>query len=151
MARWAVVLAVLAAVGAIAYLWRRREGRFAEAEGSFDRADLGLGPRERPSAVVVEFSGIDCAPCRTVEARLRGIATRVPELKVIAIDAGERLDLAGRYEVRRVPTVFVADENLRIIWRASGVPSEEAIMRVLLGPDWAGRPHPWRPSPAERR
>jgi len=28
------------------------------------------------------------------------------------------------------------------VWRASGVPSEDAIMKALLGPEWAGRPHP---------
>ena len=39
-------------------------------------------------------------------------------------------------------TLFVLDEDLRVIWRASGVPSEDAIRTALLGPDWAGRPHP---------
>jgi thiol-disulfide isomerase/thioredoxin len=145
-----IAVGVLGLVGGLTLAWRRREGRFSEADGVFARADLGLGVREKPSAVVVEFSGADCAPCRTVEARLGEIAARVPELKVVSIDAGDRVDLAGRYEVRRVPTVFVADENLRIIWRASGVPSEDAIMTALLGPDWAGRPHPLKRHAAER-
>ena len=52
------------------------------------------------------------------------------------------MEVADRHEVRRVPTVFVLDPDLRVIWRASGVPSEDAIRTALLGPDWAGRPSP---------
>lgn len=139
------MLGVVGAVAALSLWWRAREGRFAEARGDFQRADLGLGRRERPSAVLVEFSGEGCAPCRTVEARLRKLAAEVPEVRVVSIDAGERMDLADRYGVRRVPTVFVAGGDLRIVWRASGVPSEDAIRRALLGPDWTGRPHPEAP------
>jgi len=40
-----------------------------------------------------------------------------------------------------VPTVFVTDPDLRIRWRASGVPTEQAIVNALLGPEWAGRPN----------
>ncbi|MGH2726967.1 MAG: thioredoxin family protein, partial [Actinomycetota bacterium] len=101
-----------------------------------------IGPSERPAAVLVEFSGENCAPCTTVENRLHKLAGELPDVRVVSIDAGERLDLADRYSVRRVPTVFVTDPQLRVIWRASGVVSEEALRGALLGPDWAGRPHP---------
>lgn len=137
-----IAIAVAVATAAFAWWWRRREGRFTEGSGRFDRADIGLGWRDRPSAVLVEFFGEHCAPCTVVEQRVRTIASEVPDVAVAQIDAGARLDLAGRYEVRRVPTLFVADSDLRIIWRASGVPSEVAIRAALLGPDWAGRPHP---------
>jgi thiol-disulfide isomerase/thioredoxin len=140
--RLAVVLAMVAGVALVTLWWRRREGRFTEAHGVLERSDLGLGWRDKPSAILVEFFGEDCAPCTTVEARLHEIARGVPDVRVVQIDAGRRLDLADRYGVRRVPTVLVADGDLRIIWRASGVPSEDAIKSALLGPDWAGRPHP---------
>jgi thiol-disulfide isomerase/thioredoxin len=142
MIRLAVILGVLAVIGAVTLWWRRREGRFAEAHGRFDRTDLGIERRERPSAILVEFWGENCAPCVTVQERLERIASEVPDVRIVGIDAGARMDLSDRYEVRRVPTVFVADSDLRIIWRASGVPSEDAIRGALLGPDWAGRPHP---------
>jgi len=90
----------------------------------------------------VEFFGEDCAPCTIVQARIEKISVEIGEVSVVSIDAGARMDLADRYEVRRVPTLFVTDPDLRIIWRASGVPSEDAIRQALLGPDWAGRPHP---------
>lgn len=149
--RLGIVLGVVALTGLAALWWRRREGRFAEAHGTFERSDLGLGWRERPSALLVEFTGEGCAPCRTVEARLRKLAAELPDVRVVTIDAGERLDLAGRYHVRRVPTVFVADPELRVIWRASGVPSEEALRDALLGPDWAGRPRPEDRAPLRGR
>lgn len=140
--RLAVVAGVVLAVAVLSLWWRRREGRFAEAEGDFAPDELGLARGERPSAVLVEFWGENCAPCRTVETRLAKIAGEIPDVRVVGIDAGNRLDIANRHEVRRVPTVFVTDGDLRIVWRASGVPSEDSIRQVLLGPDWAGRPHP---------
>ncbi|HEX9712442.1 MAG TPA: thioredoxin family protein [Actinomycetota bacterium] len=142
-----IVMAFVVATAVFTWWWQRREGRFTEANGVFDRADLGLQRRERPGAVLVEFFGEHCAPCVTVGNRIEKIAAAVPDVHVVSIDAGARLDLADRYEVRRVPTVFVADQDLRIIWRASGVPSEQAIMQALLGPDWAGRPHPEHEDP----
>jgi thiol-disulfide isomerase/thioredoxin len=142
LARALVAGAVVALSLAGAWWWRRREGRFTEASGRFDRADLGLGWRAHPSAVLVEFFGEHCAPCVTVQHRIEKLAEELPDVSVVSMDAGERLDLAERYAVKRVPTLFVADENLKIRWRASGVPSIDAIRAALLGPDWAGRPHP---------
>lgn len=140
--RIAIAFGVIMFTLLVAVLWRRREGRFTEGHGRFERTDLGLGRRDKPSAVLIEFFGEHCAPCKVVQARLNTIAAEVPDLAVISIDAGVRTDLAKRYNVGRVPTVFVANEDLRILWRASGVPSENAIRGALLGPDWAGRPHP---------
>jgi thiol-disulfide isomerase/thioredoxin len=142
MVRLVIAIVVVALSAAAAWAWRRREGRFTEGTGRFERGDLGLGRRDKPNAVLVEFFGEDCAPCTVVQARLEKIAADLPEVNVISIDAAERMDLADRYEVRRVPTLFVTDPDLKIIWRASGVPSEDAIRQALLGPDWAGRPHP---------
>jgi thiol-disulfide isomerase/thioredoxin len=145
-----VALAVLAASGTLSLWWRRREGRMVEAHGVFDRRDLGIGSREQPCATIVEFYGEGCAPCVTVEERLEKVAETVCDLRVIKLDAGERLDLADRYNVKRVPTIFVTDPDLKIVWRASGVPTEEAIMVALLGPEWAGRPRPEQPVSALR-
>lgn len=140
--RLAVALGVAALSIGLAVLWRRREGRFDEAEGRFTPADLGVVKLDRPSAVLVEFYGEDCAPCVTVQKRIGKIAEEVPDVQIVSIDAGARMDVADRHEVRRVPTLFVLDPDLRVIWRASGVPSEDAIRTALMGPDWAGRPTP---------
>lgn len=146
-ARLLVLLALAIVTVAFGLWWRRREGHFVEAEGAFQPADLGLARRDPRQATIVEFFGESCAPCVIVRERLDRIAEALPEVRVVTVDAGERLDLADRYQVRRVPTVFVTDDRLRIRWRASGVPSEHEILSVLLGPEWAGRPHP---DPVER-
>jgi thiol-disulfide isomerase/thioredoxin len=140
--RIGIVVVVMAVSLALAWAWRRREGRFTEGTGRFGRADLGLARGAKPSAVLVEFFGVDCAPCVVVQKRIETLAEEIGDVAVVSIDAGGRIDLAERYGVRRVPTLFVTDPNFKIIWRASGVPSEDAIRRALLGPDWAGRPHP---------
>jgi thiol-disulfide isomerase/thioredoxin len=142
IARILIAAGVLVACGAFTLWWRRREGRLVETDGSFDRRDLGIGLREQPCATIVEFYGEGCAPCAIVEKRLDHIAETVCDLRVIRLDAGDRLDLADRYNVRRVPTLFVTDPDLHIRWRASGVPTEDAIVNALLGPEWAGRPNP---------
>jgi thiol-disulfide isomerase/thioredoxin len=149
--RAAITLGVTVLIVALAFAWRRREGRFREADGRFERADLSLGRRERPAAVLVEFSGEDCAPCTVVQARAEKIAREIPDVRVVSIDAAARMDLADRYGVRRVPTLFVTDESLRIVWRASGVPTEEAIRAALLGLGWAGRPAPLTVRRSEHR
>jgi thiol-disulfide isomerase/thioredoxin len=140
--RIGVALAVAVLSGSLALLWRRREGHFSQGSGRFDRADLGVSKREQRSAFLVEFFGEDCAPCVTVQSRIAKIAREVPDVQVVSIDAGARMEVAERHQVKRVPTLFVLDEDLRVIWRASGVPSEDAIRTALLGPDWAGRPQP---------
>jgi thiol-disulfide isomerase/thioredoxin len=140
--RLIVALAVVAATVTLALVWRRREGRFSEGSGRFDRSDLGLARRDRPGAVLVEFFGEDCAPCVTVQHRIHKISNEVPDVRVVSIDAGARIDIADKHDVRRVPTLFVLDDDLRVRWRASGVPSEDAIRTALMGPDWAGRPRP---------
>lgn len=142
IARLVVLAALLIGCGVFAWWWRARQGRFTEGHGRFDRSDLGLGWRDKPTTVLVEFFGEHCAPCVVLRARLDVLAAELPDISVITIDAGENLDLAGRYGVRRVPTLFVTDENLKIRWRASGLPSDHDLREVLLGPDWAGRPHP---------
>ena len=140
--RLLIVAVLVLAAGAFTVWWRKREGRFDEATGRFDRAELGIDRRARPSAVLVEFFGEGCAPCTTVQARIEKLSEEIPDVQVVQIDAGSRLDIADRYGVKRVPTLFVTDGSLQIRWRASGVPSEDAIRAALLGPDWAGRPHP---------
>ena len=103
--RVAVALAVAAVSIGLAIAWRRKEGRFSEGSGRFDRADLGIAKREHPSAVLVEFFGEDCAPCVTVQNRIGKIAREVPGVQIVSIDAGAQLDVAGRHDVRRVPTL----------------------------------------------
>ena len=142
IARLVIVALVVLAMGVFTLWWRRREGRFTEAHGRFDYASLGLARGDKPSGVLVEFYGEHCSPCVVVERQMAKLASEIPHVTVVRIDAGARLDLAERYNVRRIPTLFVADGDLRIIWRASGVPGEDAIRRALLGPEWAGRPHP---------
>lgn len=142
--RLGIALAVAAAVLAASWAWRRRQGRFTQAGGSFDRSELGLTRRDRASAVIVEFGGEHCGSCRTVERRLANLSSELPDVRIVTLDIEDVPELAKRYDVRRVPTLFVTGPDLRIVWRASGVPTEEAVRTVLLGPDWAGRPRPKR-------
>jgi thiol-disulfide isomerase/thioredoxin len=137
-----VVAAVVALVVGASIWWRRRDGHLHEASGSLRPQDLGVSRRSQDIATIVEFTGAGCGPCGPLRDRLDALADEIGDIRIVAIDAGERLDLAERYDVRRVPTVLIADERLRIRWRASGVPNDRELREALLGPAWAGRPHP---------
>lgn len=140
--RIVIIVALLTIIGIASIWWRRRDGHLHEATGSLRPQDLGLSRRSQEVATIVEFTGAGCGPCGPLRERLDALASEIGDVRVIAIDAGERLDLADRYDVRRVPTVLIADERLRIRWRASGVPNDRELREALLGPAWAGRPHP---------
>ncbi|MCA1834070.1 MAG: thioredoxin family protein [Actinomycetota bacterium] len=140
--RLGVTLGLVALIALGAWAWRRREGRFSEAGGAFDRAALGLTSRDKASAVMVEFSGEHCGTCRILEGRLSKLAGEIPDVRVVNVKVEDNPSLADRYDVKRVPALFVTDPGLNIVWRATGLPSEDAIRQVLLGPEWAGRPQP---------
>lgn len=149
MLRALILVAVVILVAGGTIWWRRRDGHLREASGVLRPEDLGLARKPKEAATIVEFTGAGCGPCIPLRERLEALAEEIGDVRIVAIDAGERLDLADRYEIRRVPTVLIADERLRIRWRASGVPSDRELRDALLGPSWAGRPHP-DPAPQPR-
>lgn len=144
-----VIFVALAVVTGVTLWWRARDGHLHEASGSVRPEDLGLSRPPRESATIVQFTGAGCGPCVPLRKRLDALAEEIGDVRVVSIDAGERLDLADRYGVKRIPTVVITDQRLRIRWRASGAPVDAEIRAALLGPDWTGRPHP-DPAPQPR-
>jgi thiol-disulfide isomerase/thioredoxin len=142
VARALILVAVIALIAGLSVWWKRRDGHLFEATGSLKPADLGFSRKPGTSATIVQFTGKGCAPCVPLREKIESIVAEIGDVTYVSIDAGEQLDIADRYDVKRVPTVLIADERLQIRWRASGVPSEQEIRDALLGPSWAGRPHP---------
>src|SRR5207248_3211420 len=98
-------------------------------EQALSGADLGhpLGRR----ATLVHFCTAFCAPCRATRVILADVAGRADGVEHVEIDAGSRLDLARRLDIRRTPTVLVLAPDGRIAGRASGQPRQADLVRAL--------------------
>lgn len=127
-----LVLALAAGAGVLLLgafqLYRRRKGH------QLDRLDidsLGLELMTGCCAFVV-FTTPSCRPCkaalRVVEAAAAGNRGLT---EVTTVDALQRSDLATRYDVRTVPTVFLITASGHIIRRWRKVPESRDVESAL--------------------
>ena len=138
-----VLLAALACVAAIGLAKRTYDGRFrstatatrtaetpADQDTRLTADDLGgsgLGER----ATLVQFSSAFCQPCRATRRILADVASVVPGVVHVEIDAEANLDLVRRLDVMRTPTTLVLDPHGRVTTRASGQPRKEQVLAAL--------------------
>jgi thiol-disulfide isomerase/thioredoxin len=91
--------------------------------------DGRLGER----ATLLQFSSAFCAPCRATRRVLDEVATIVPGVLHVEVDAEHHLDLVRRLGILRTPTTLVLDPEGREVSRASGAPTKQAVI-ASLGP-----------------
>jgi thiol-disulfide isomerase/thioredoxin len=105
-------------------------GREAEPEPSaLDGADLEHELGER--ATLLQFSSAFCAPCRATRRVLADVASVVPGVEHVEVDAEHHLDLVRRLGVLRTPTTLILDHGGREVSRAAGAPTKEAVLATL--------------------
>jgi thiol-disulfide isomerase/thioredoxin len=140
---WVLVVALVLATGF--GLWRAaRDGRFRgthrlppaptapaadEEPGVLDGLGHSLGER----ATLLQFSSAFCAPCRATRRILGEVATLVPGVAHVEIDAEQHLELVRRLGIVRTPTTLVLDAQGVEVSRASGAPSRDAVLATLAG------------------
>jgi thiol-disulfide isomerase/thioredoxin len=130
-----VALLVAVLLGASAFgLWRQRtDGRVRTSGGAVAPAvsavDIGQPLGER--ATLLQFSSAFCAPCRTTRSVLGRVASAVPGVVHVEVDAESRLELVRRLDVTRTPTTLVLDAAGREVRRATGVPRNDEVLDVL--------------------
>jgi thiol-disulfide isomerase/thioredoxin len=91
--------------------------------------DDRLGER----ATLLQFSSAFCAPCRATRRVLADVATAVPGVAHVELDAEHHLDLVRRVGVTRTPTTLVLDAAGREVTRAAGAPRKEQVLAALAG------------------
>jgi thiol-disulfide isomerase/thioredoxin len=137
-----VVLVLATAFG----LWRAAsDGRFRgthEVRGSkapdpeeqvpvsvLHGADIEHDLGER--ATLLQFSSAFCAPCRATRRVLTEVATVVPGVVHVEVDAEHHLELVRRLGVTRTPTTLILDSHGLEVSRASGAPKRDEVIATL--------------------
>ncbi|MEU9560169.1 TlpA family protein disulfide reductase [Streptomyces fumanus] len=100
-----------------------------DEDSRLDPAELGAELGER--ATLVQFSTAFCAPCRATRRVLGEVASLVPGVAHVEIDAEARLDLVRALEVVKTPTVLVLDAGGRVVRRAAGQPRKADVIAAL--------------------
>jgi thiol-disulfide isomerase/thioredoxin len=93
------------------------------------------GDRLGERATLLQFSSAFCAPCRATRRVLADVATAVPGVRHVELDAEQHLDLVRRVGVTRTPTTLVLDGTGREVTRAAGAPRKEQVLAALAGID----------------
>jgi thiol-disulfide isomerase/thioredoxin len=123
---------LLAAVLAAAHRWY--DGRFRRRSGELPTsADLreSLPGLKGERATLVQFSSAFCAPCRATRRILADVASAVPGVAHVEIDAEAHLDLVRRLDILKTPTTLVLDDRGVEISRAVGQPKKTAVLAAL--------------------
>ncbi len=129
------VLLLVSVVALLGRWWQQRDRAVQPVAGAptFSRDDLaavGLD-LDGARAGAVLLGSPTCAPCQQVERVLGEVAAEQTGFRWVYADAGDHLDLADRYAVRRVPTLFVVDPSGQLLARTSGVPAADELRQVL--------------------
>jgi thiol-disulfide isomerase/thioredoxin len=128
-----VLLGTLVAATVLGLLWRSRQGRVREVTkpdsllGTL--AELGEAPGER--ATLLQFSSAFCAPCRATKRVLADVASAVPGVRHVEVDAESHLEVVRRLNILKTPTTLVLDADGRVTQRAAGQPRKEQILAAL--------------------
>lgn len=131
-----LTLCLATAVAVALGVWLQRSGRRLAApavsgatEDLLRAAHLGQPLGER--ATLVQFSTAFCQPCRATRRILIDVSGHVAGVRHVELDAESNLDLVGRLDIRRTPTVLVLDRDGRIRRRASGQPRRADVIAAL--------------------
>jgi len=124
-----------------------RDGRFRAARRTDDAGSAGAagapGARAAASvldgtehelgerATLLQFSSAFCAPCRTTRVVLADVASLVPGVAHVDIDAEQHLDLVRRLGIQRTPTTLILDPQGREVTRAAGAPRKQDVLAAL--------------------
>ncbi|NUR10179.1 MAG: thioredoxin family protein [Nocardioidaceae bacterium] len=139
---WVVVVALVLASG-FGVLRAGRDGRFRgthrvrapqapapdPAPETMPLHGLAAEPGER--ATLLQFSSAFCAPCRATRRVLDEVASVVPGVAHVEVDAEHHLDVVRRLGIVRTPTTLVLGADGREVSRATGAPTRADVLVAL--------------------
>ena len=94
-------------------------------KGSFNK----LIQSETP--VLIDFYADWCAPCKMLTPILKDVKAELGDrIKVLKIDVDNNSAIAGRFQIRGVPTIMLFKAG-KMLWRQSGVLPKDAILNAI--------------------
>ena len=85
---------------------------------------------DRP--VIIDFHALWCGPCKVQSPILKEIADELGDrVKVIKIDVDQNQDIAGRFNIRSVPTIMIF-KNGEVKYQQAGVHTRPELMKIVL-------------------
>ena len=84
--------------------------------------------------VVVDFWAGWCAPCRTFAPVYETTSEKYPDVVFGKVDTEAQTELAGRFEIRSIPTLMLVREKVILYSRSGAVPAkavEDMLDRML--------------------
>ena len=84
--------------------------------------------------VVVDFWATWCAPCRTFAPIFETTSEKYPDIVFGRIDTEAQTELAGRFEIRSIPTLMLVREKGILYSKPGAVPAQslEALLDRML-------------------
>lgn len=81
--------------------------------------------------VLVDFFADWCGPCKTLAPILKDAKEELGDsVKIVKIDVDKNEELAGKYQVRGVPTLILFKDGAQI-WRQSGVVPKAELVKLI--------------------
>lgn len=81
--------------------------------------------------VLVDFHADWCGPCKMLAPILKDAKAELGDgVKIVKIDVDKNEALAGKYQVRGVPTLILFKNGIQL-WRQSGVVQKDEIIRII--------------------
>ena len=82
--------------------------------------------------VIVDFHALWCAPCKMQAPVLKQVADEMGDkVRVMKIDVDQNPEIAGRYDIRSVPTLMIFKDG-RSTYRQSGVHTKPQLMDAIM-------------------
>lgn len=81
--------------------------------------------------VLVDFFAEWCGPCKTQSAILKELSSSIDgKARIIKIDVDKNQNIAGRFNVRNIPTLMLF-KNGKELWKKAGVSSVDELKQLI--------------------
>lgn len=92
---------------------------------------LDIASRLGKEATLLQFSSAFCQPCKATRLLLDDVASGLPQVAHIEVDAEDHLDLVRSLGIMRTPTTLILDHTGEIVGRAVGLPKRSQVLTAL--------------------